>query len=657
MRSAMRWLKLPLAALLGGAMFAVAGHAEVIVLPDSPPIVTGQEPASASTGVKRSAPVIATFSEALNPSSISSNSLQVTCNGVPMSGTVTYSETDAPRVTFVPGVPFPTYANCSATVPVGGVIDTNGVQNYIASTWQFRTMKVTRDLVVTKSGTGTGKVMGAREFPPLSGIYGIDCGSKCAAKVLAGNPYQLLAQPQPGNVFVRWIGCPQPDGNRCVIPSMTRDRTVTAKFAINPDAPRLSISAAVPDSANKELVEPSVVITPINDNLSRLEIDKSGAHPLTVNFNPNTYAISSIRLQWVAEQKFAFCSTTACSATLNLEGGRMEFNNTVLTYPNVDTTATVNGVLTFTPPPVVWKSRTTPYGFMLNGLAYGDGKFVAVGFGNTISTSVDGISWTAVSGLDKTNWWAANNVTWDGTQFVMVGDSTNYANVPPVIATSPDGMTWTRRNWGSVGETQIVDVESGGGLLTAIGLNGNIRTSSDGGVTWANEAVVGQYLHAIASNGSTRVIVGRNGDYTGAILVNTGSGWNTASAPGFYGRDVVWTGEQFIAVGSVSSSGNSEPVVATSHNGVTWSVRNLPAAEASTGKPLQKVMWHAGQQRAYATGYDAQSSHVIVSSANGSNWTLEYANNLVQGSGMLAGIAASPTRIVTVGGSASVTKP
>jgi len=656
MRSAKRWLKFPLAAALGGALFAVTGHAEVIALPDASPVVTGQVPAPASTGVKRGAPVIATFSEALNPASISDGSLLVICNNTLMAGSVTYSETDAARLTFVPASPLPTYASCTASVPAGGVVDTNGAQNDVASTWHFRTVMLNKNLVVTKSGTGAGRVIGARELPPLSGVYSIDCGDKCSAKVLAGYPYRLHAQPQPGNVFQKWIGCPQPDANHCVIPAVTRDRTVTAKFAVNPNAPRLSISAALPASANKELVEPTVVVTPVNDNLSRVEIDKNGPHPITVNFNPNTNAITSVRMQWVAELKFGICSAAACNTTLNLEGGRVEFANTLLTFPNTDTTATLNGVLTFTPPPVVWKSRTTPYGFMLNGLAYGAEKFVAVGFGNTISTSVDGITWTAVSGHDKANWWSANNVIWDGTQFVMVGDSTNYTNVPPVIATSPDGLTWTRRNWGSVGETQIVDVEAGGGLLTAIGLNGNIRTSNDGGVTWTNEAVVGQYLHAVASNGSTRVIVGRNSDYTGAILVNTGSGWNTVASTGFYGRDVVWTGEQFIAVGSLSASGNSEPVVATSPNGVSWTMRSLPAEEASTGKPLQKIMWHAGQQRAYATGYDAQSSHVIVSSANGSNWTLEYTGS-VQGSGMLAGIASSPTRIVTVGGSASVTKP
>lgn len=305
-----------------------------------------------------------------------------------------------------------------------------------------------------------------------------------------------------------------------------------------------------------------------------------------------------------------------------------------------------------------WTSRASPSGYVLTALAYGGGRFIAAGMGKTILSSADGLSWTARTGPDN-DWFQANAVTHDGTRFILVGDTLFNSPQPALIATSPDGITWTRRTFtASIAETQLTDVAAGGGTLTVVGLNGIILSSGNAGVSWTEETQsAAAAFHGVASNGTTRVAVGHDNGYNGVILVNTGSTWSSAAGvTGFYPRDVVWTGEQFVAVGGANSNGDADPVVMTSQNGSNWTRYALTAGEASTGKPLQEVTWDATASKLYASGNDFGSNHVIVSSSNGSNWTLEYQGSAT-GNGALNGIAASPTRVVTVGGTRSVTRP
>lgn len=300
-----------------------------------------------------------------------------------------------------------------------------------------------------------------------------------------------------------------------------------------------------------------------------------------------------------------------------------------------------------------WVSRASPSSYLLNGLAYGGGKFVAVGNGKTIMASTDGISWTGGT-APAGDWFGANRVAHDGTRFILVGDTSNTTTPVPMIATSTDGVSWTPRSWTPASTTyNLFAVTAAGGTITVGGSNYALASSTDGGVTWTteNQSFVEQ-ARGLASNGVTRVLVGN-----GKIVVDTGSGWTLVTGTtGFYPRDVAYTGEQFVAVGSVNSNGDSNPVVMTSQNGTSWTLYALSEEEASTGKPLERVMWNATDSRLYATGYDFSNHQIIISSANGSNWTLEY-EATVSGNGALAGIAASPTRIVTVGGVKSVTLP
>jgi hypothetical protein len=300
-----------------------------------------------------------------------------------------------------------------------------------------------------------------------------------------------------------------------------------------------------------------------------------------------------------------------------------------------------------------WVSRASPSGFLLNGLAYGAGRFVAVGFNRTLLTSTDGLSWTDANAPDA-NYFETKSVIWTGTQFVMVGDRLFGSNLPALIATSPDGLTWTRRSWTpapccDVGA--LTDVTVGGGKITVAG-GSNLASSTDGGLSWTVDSLpVGVFptISGMAGNDTTRVAVGgQNG--TPTIIVDTGAGWGLAGGtlnPVHIPNDVTWTGSQFVAVGGRG--------VMRSADGVTWSSATLASDVLPTGISLTTV--RAVGSTLYATGDNFQSRHAIVQSTDGgATWTLAYEAQ-TNGIATLAGLAASADRVVTVGGVKSVTLP
>ncbi|HSX60272.1 MAG TPA: hypothetical protein VLF18_08745 [Tahibacter sp.] len=79
-----------------------------------------------------------------------------------------------------------------------------------------------------------------------------------------------------------------------------------------------------------------------------------------------------------------------------------------------------------------------PGDIYMNGVAFGDGKFVAVGDVGAVYTSPDGETWTWRPAPTFT---ALRSVVYSGSMFVAVG----YDIFGGVIMSSPDGITWTVR--------------------------------------------------------------------------------------------------------------------------------------------------------------------------------------------------------------------
>jgi len=295
----------------------------------------------------------------------------------------------------------------------------------------------------------------------------------------------------------------------------------------------------------------------------------------------------------------------------------------------------------------------------INAITWGNGLFVAVGNGRKIITSADGMAWSASTPpVASGDWSTFNAVTHDGAQFIAVGDTVDSNLMPPVIATSPDGVTWTARAWTPRARlSALVDVTAAGGRITAIGSNGAVVSSIDGGVTWTAEVQNTQNQGSgIASDGRVRVMVG-SGTLVGIaganqVLVNNGAGWRSVvSELGFALNSVVHTGTQFVAIGyrtATTGSGSalsSNTIVLTSPDGESWTTHSYLHDEIPTRFWMRKL-FHDGS-RTYAVG-DRLGQQLIISSADGVRWDEEFLG-LVTGPANLTGIAASPARTIAVG--------
>ncbi|MDR2718446.1 MAG: hypothetical protein LBB89_10365 [Treponema sp.] len=89
-----------------------------------------------------------------------------------------------------------------------------------------------------------------------------------------------------------------------------------------------------------------------------------------------------------------------------------------------------------------------------NGVTYGDGKFVAVGFGtsNGVAYSTDGINWTRGTAPGTGDW---RSVTYGNGKFVAVGRTSNSH-----IMYSTDGINWSNTTIGT--DTDWYGVTYGG---------------------------------------------------------------------------------------------------------------------------------------------------------------------------------------------------
>lgn len=160
-------------------------------------------------------------------------------------------------------------------------------------------------------------------------------------------------------------------------------------------------------------------------------------------------------------------------------------------------------------------------------VCYGNSLFVAVGINGDIATSPDAITWTARTTPETVT---LRSVTWNGTNFVAVGD--DIATDTVYVVTSPTGVTWTKRTTPSAAPYDLYAVaSSGSGILVAVSPLGGpyALRSTDNGVTWSSVDV--------SAGGSSPL-------------------WS-----------IMWDGSQFIASGSKQLR---------SSDGITWTFDRYP---------------------------------------------------------------------------------
>ena len=220
--------------------------------------------------------------------------------------------------------------------------------------------------------------------------------------------------------------------------------------------------------------------------------------------------------------------------------------------------------------PDVWNIRSSPSTSQLNGVAYGNGLFVAVGSETTILTSLNGRDWTARSaGMTAPTIWSA---AYGKGRHVLGGGE------GALIRSSTDGIHWTN-GLSTIGCENINAIAygyaCGNGLFVAVGRGEQVNTSyvltSSNGLDWTSQNVP-----------TTNTLFG--------------------ISPAFGANGVGWAEDLFVAVGERGT-------IITSTNGVNWVLRN-----SGTTVTLRAVLFHQGM---IVLG----DSGIVLGSSDGGSWS------------------------------------
>ncbi|MEW9586238.1 hypothetical protein [Paraburkholderia sp. DGU8] len=259
--------------------------------------------------------------------------------------------------------------------------------------------------------------------------------------------------------------------------------------------------------------------------------------------------------------------------------------------------------------------------------AYLNGKFLVCDTAASLSTSPDGITWTYQSSLTTTIAGSAGGFAYGNGKYVCVGWYQNggYA----VTTTSTDAVNWTGQSRPLPSSAQLIAVAFGSGLFVAVGTTGVIASSSDG-VTWTQRtSPYSSTWYCITYAAGLFVAAGASGTIATSP---DGVTW-TARASAFGGneiRSIAYGNGKFVAVGATG-------MLATSPDGVTWTAQNTVFGTSE----IYAVTFGNGFFVAGAYG------GVLAASSDGATWTAF--NSGGSSSGQISGLAYGNGMFVVTG--------
>ncbi|HEV2207549.1 MAG TPA: hypothetical protein VG167_02165 [Verrucomicrobiae bacterium] len=306
-----------------------------------------------------------------------------------------------------------------------------------------------------------------------------------------------------------------------------------------------------------------------------------------------------------------------------------------------------------------WRSPA-PFADRMLSVAFGAGKFVAVGDDGVVHLSADGSAWDEGSRpINETLF----QVTYANNQFVAVGAA-------GAIVTSPDGFTWTRRT--SAITNTLLAVTYGNGKYLACGEAGQIALSVDG-VTWSmGYAGTDDLPSAAAGNGVFVIPVpGSQSGNVKVLVSNDGVVWTPTTmftlSPGSPDPAVVYadvfSNGRFVALvesalslggvsyipqkqfytstdgttwvqGAAASGGyaNMVPTFLSTANGNVWAGIGASIVSTTDGSTATATsLADAGDANGLAYGHGTYvisgNSGKVLTSTDGMNWTAAYTTN------------------------------
>ncbi|WP_310551748.1 S-layer homology domain-containing protein [Paenibacillus glufosinatiresistens] len=242
----------------------------------------------------------------------------------------------------------------------------------------------------------------------------------------------------------------------------------------------------------------------------------------------------------------------------------------------------------------VWSKQRTAAatGQNLNAVAWGGSGFVAVGEEGAVVSSADGDVWAKQSS-GVTN--LLTDIAWGNGIYVAVGEDSR-------ILTSPDGSSWTPRT-SAADNTRFKTIGWGNGLFVAGGSGSTLQTSSDG-VTWTAISVPATYIVSVSWIDNQFMVSALDGNKYKLLTSSDGITW-TARETDFLVSHIVKGNGKFMAL--VESAPGT---IATSDDGITWTTSVL------ADRLFPRELYFAGNQFTVVGNWS-----YIYTSTDGENWT------------------------------------
>ena len=301
---------------------------------------------------------------------------------------------------------------------------------------------------------------------------------------------------------------------------------------------------------------------------------------------PNSYPTGSriLSIVW-ANDKFVAAGVTTSSSV----GGPTLISGSKMAY---------------SPDGINWNASVIGINFGINGIngiSYGNYRFIAVGGGGSMAYSGNGIdNWDAVTSSSFAAQEDIYGIAWGSNKFVAVGGRIVPAKVPRIAYSSNGTTEWQ-----------------------AATLNGAFSSSVVYGVVWGTDKFV-----AVGSAG--------NMAYSA-----DGTSWTAVTDSTFVTSDIrgiIWGNNMFVAVGAdgkmaFSTNGTSwTPITSTNSTFVTSAIRGITYAN----------------NMFVAVGADGKMAY-SSNPSNGTSWTQITSTNSTFGTSLIYGIAYANNKFVAVG--------
>lgn len=297
--------------------------------------------------------------------------------------------------------------------------------------------------------------------------------------------------------------------------------------------------------------------------------------------------------------------------------------------------------------PVPVLHETLPQGEVYNSIVHNGTIWVAVGDYSALATSPDGVTWTkgAIPGGHY------KSVIWTGTKFAACGSLTG--NNGATFATSTDGITWVH-GVVSNGANEVARSVAWNGSIYAIigGVKDTLtylRTSPDG-VTWTTRTLPSgpnsSSLTQIIWTGTRFAACGYTNSVNYVITSPDGITWTNSivtSTAGYTASQICWNGSLFVV-----ATNNSGTLIYTSPDGLTWTGRLVPTSYRING-----LVWTGSRFIGVGTAVSIGSSPILTST-DGITWSFaSFFAGQTYALGSMTCLGISGSNILAIGGGAN----